>query len=151
MVLLVWNTKLSDTLSKTDNALQKVISPVFFGNSVQFDGGLIPSTISGISTTNSIIFIPNIRYNQISADTTSEDYFKKFLQYICQKYPNRQNTLFIGSATPNATGFVLFYIYDTNDINNEGNPKYSGGFNITVNSDISVFGCNNYNYFYRVK
>lgn len=52
-------------------------------------------------------------------------------------------------AIPNSQGICLVHIYNTNEIDTNGLPRYSSGIFIPLESsfDYERFGTNNYNYY----
>lgn len=80
-----------------------------------------------------------------SASSTS-DYYKSWLSWVCRNYPGLQYTTFIGLTRPNSIFFTICTIYDTDDIKG-GLPRYSGGVSYrAVQGDSVSFGTNDYVY-----
>ena len=65
----------------------------------------------------------------------NEEYFKSTVKKLCETYPNRTQTLFIGRGTPNSSWYYEIFIYNTSEINSEGFPRYAFGRAITFNNE----------------
>lgn len=57
----------------------------------------------------------------------NEEYFKSTLKKLCEVYPNRTDTLFIGKGLPGNFWIYEIFIYNTSIVNSEGLPQYSFG------------------------
>lgn len=91
--------------------------------------GYLPGTQSSSQSVSKtpIIAIPRVHYSVIDPTADNSTYFKELIKWICQKYPNYGAPIFIGVGNPNSQGVFICNIYDTNDVNSNGYPRYASG------------------------
>lgn len=101
-----------------------------------------------------VIILPTSSHLKFGSGTSAVDgeYFKALLKWICKEYKGVKYGMFIGSANPSTFGTVMINIYSTDDVNDDGLPRYSSGVCNNMHwQDIcktSRFGTNEYSFRY---
>lgn len=106
------------------------------------------ASVDGIGSSN-IIIIPMVNYSVIDSTHTDNTYFKELLKWICSKYPNKTDTIFVGSAIPNSANQVSIRIYSTSTVDTNGYPQYASGYYTTLGGNMLTFGFVNYVYYFK--
>lgn len=77
------------------------------------------------------------------------NYFKAVIKKICEIFPNESGT-FIGRAIPDSQGWYAVYIYNTNNLSEDGLPRYSSGhfFSYGASNILNRFGTQDYEWYY---
>lgn len=91
-------------------------------------------------------------YADLGTEPDNKIYFEALLKWICTNYPNKTSCNFMINASPNSTGWSVAHIYNTSDTTN-GLPRYASGIYVPLtggSGEICLYGCNNYNYHYKV-
>lgn len=98
---------------------------------------------------NPIFVLPFVPFSEIDPTHDTVTYLKALLKWICQNYPNVTGGTWIGRAQPNSMGICMLSIYDTNDVNTEGLPRYSDGHYGDISANAYHFGTNDFGYIYK--
>ena len=96
-------------------------------------------------------FIPvrHISYPEIDPTHDTFTFYKEYLKTICKEQPGQWNKVFIGVTRPNSLGFAMCLIYDTDDVNEDGLPRYSGGIAVNgLGGNVVCFGTNQYSFIF---
>lgn len=97
---------------------------------------------------NPIFVLPFVPFSEIDPTHDTVTYLKELLKWICQNYPNVSGGTWLGRVQPNSAGFCTVSIYDTNEVNAEGLPRYSDGHYGDISANIYHFGTNDFSYIY---
>lgn len=88
--------------------------------------------------------------SSITTSSGDDAWFNALLKAICVKYPNRKNTLFIGSINPNSSRYYSVLIYDTSVVSSTtGLPQYSFGMRhalLSTTNQLRFFGTFSYTF-----
>ena len=88
-------------------------------------------------------------YTEIDPTHTTSTFYKEYLKTICKEQPGQWVKVFIGVTSPNSAGFAMCLIYNTDDVNEDGLPRYSGGIAVNgVGGDVVRFGTNQYSFIF---
>lgn len=96
-------------------------------------------------------FIPvrYMSYTEIDPTHTTSTFYKEYLKTICKEQPGQDTKVFIGVTSPNSTRFAMCLIYDTDDVNEDGLPRYSGGIAVNgIGGGVVRFGTDEYSFNY---
>lgn len=88
---------------------------------------------------NPVFCIPFLHYNEIEPNHDTDHYFKNLLIWTCRNYKNVKFGTWVGAVNPNNRGWMTLTIYDTNDVNNEGLPRFCGGSYQTCANSLYQF------------
>lgn len=116
-----------------------------FNDSVTINDCLTSKNINNTITTKLTLFsTPQIE------NSSTLNYFKELLKWICLNYTNKVDYIFKGRVAPNSFGSVNIFIYNTDDVDSTtGLPKFSSGTYTQVGGTIYTFGTNNYVFYFR--
>lgn len=140
-------------IADIDKNLFDILIATRFRGSLQVDGilqgveDLIPRNRANAGA-HPVIFAPNISYSHIEPNHETSEYLKQWLIWICANYPGKSGATFIGSCTPNSSGVIICYIYDTSLVNSEGLPQYATGQYTALSSSIFTFGTNSHAFYF---
>lgn len=131
-------------------------TPHFQGNTLWHAGndgsgsGLDADLLDGVhlgSTPNTIPYYRRFpRYTDFGSATDNETYFRNILKWTKGKFGT--NTFLCGEFNPNELGNAFMYIYNTNDTDGEGYPRYASGLYIGLH-EIDYFGSYNHRFIMR--
>lgn len=79
----------------------------------------------------------------------NEEYFKRTVKKLCEVYPNKSDTLFVGRGRPDSQWFYEICIYNTSEVNSEGLPRYSFGRAIKLNGMVCEAVINDFAWTWR--
>lgn len=103
----------------------------------------------GLISLDNLYSISGVDYEEISPNADTYTFFKQWLKLICVKYPNIHHGIWIGRVRPNTNGFAIVQIYNTDDVNSDGLPRYSAGLALRPQNGIptiDTFGTWEFNY-----
>lgn len=115
---------------------------------VTFNDTLSSDTKSGTAASK-IVIVPQVAYSTIDSTHTDSTYYKELMKWICTNYPNRTDTIFVGSANPNSANQFTVRIYNTSTVNTDGYPQYASGTATTLGGAMLTFGFSNYSYYMK--
>lgn len=109
---------------------------------------LLSASASG-ATYSKIKVLPNVPYATIDSTHTDEVYMKALFKWVCTTYPNDVGYIYLGAINPNSASPAIMRIYQNNDVDSNGYPRYAQCSYIRLDGDIVTCGFNNYNWFFR--
>lgn len=140
-----------DTKRELDNINNIITGDIsYLGSSKPY----YPSTdLNEIDMRTRVYVLPKINYAKIEPTHNTELYFKEMLKWLVRTYKDKFNaySILIFPANPNSAGLSMLHIYDLNQVNEEGLPRYTSGFYIDLGGDIITYGTTNYVYFFKTK
>lgn len=98
---------------------------------------------------NTVFPLPQVPYEEIEPTNDTATYLKELLKWICRNFPDVESGTWIGRGAPNSQGTCIISIYNTNEVNAEGLPRYSDGIYRSISASMSVFNTNDYAYSYE--
>lgn len=102
------------------------------GNSILPRSGMLYRPSDSQVNAGLILPLPRIPYGLIDPTHTPSIYLKEMLKWICSKYPGYTYTMWIGVAYPSSAGPCYFNIYNTNEVDEDGYPRYASGHDFRV-------------------
>lgn len=104
---------------------------------------------ANVSSKIKCINVPS--YTAIEPTHTTSTYLQKLLIWICYAYPNHQEYIFTGLCEPNSRGNFSIFIYNTDEKNSSGLPRYSVGQYFPLgSSSFDLFGTSEYDWKYTI-
>ena len=95
-----------------------------------------------------IVPVKYIERDEIGMTTsnTMEEYICAWLKKVCQMYPNYAEATFIGNTAPTSVMQIIVTIYETNEVNADGIPRYCMGYAHQYPNLFFKFSIQNYVY-----
>ena len=96
------------------------------------------------------ILVPFTSFRQFGTSGT-QAYLEALIKWIVTTYPQTTNGVFIGGGESGSRGSYMLHIYDTNDTDSSGFPKYSSGVWFSLDKSETIrFGTGTYTYSQQV-
>ena len=122
------------------------------GGDARVDGILYSKLFDGALSRGKIRLLPLTSCDTVpDATTDSQVYFKAFIKWLCNTYPNDVDMSYIGCCSPNSRGNILLHIYSnaTKDATT-GLPQHCEGIYISLGGSIYSFGTSSYTFYWKI-
>lgn len=122
----VYDTNAGKTQQDVNSSKLDKAGGTITGN-VAINGALLSKAynVSGI-TQGQIFPLPYVKFSAFGCSANDyPTYYQALIKWICAKYPNITNGMWIGVAYPGTNHMVLLGVYNTSETNSSGIPKYA--------------------------
>lgn len=102
-----------------------------------------------INQSAQVFILPMVGYEEIEPEHDTNAYYKALVKWVCARYPNIENGLWLGLVKPSSISICMLEIYNTSKLNSSGYPEWAVGINIHLDGTINTFGFSSYNWFFK--